>query len=755
MKRRIAVCILMLAFVLGIFPGAMAAETEILELNVEYDYEAAEKLLEIMNSYRQSGDAWVLDSKGNRVELGTLPTMVLDETLTDAAMQRASELVVSFSHTRPDGSMCFTVNNAVMGENIGIYYATPEAMYKAFAEENENFDGQGHRRNMLSSGFAYVGIGAVRYNGRWYWSMDFSYREPEAETVPERRTGDTPARIQVNPESEEVQKYLSPSVSYLKIKEGESAELPVVTLLLGRARIRELDNVRWTSDDPTVAAISGNRVTGVKAGETTLRFEAEGSVNDIPIWIDKAPAATPTPKPTATPAPTPTPTPTPTLTPTPTATPKPEPTAIPTPEPTATPTPKPTETPTPTPEPAATPTPKPTETPISTSVPTATPKPTQSVQPTEKPDPSSCTHQRVWSRDDRAATCMKEGLRTYTCRDCNYTWTEKIPVNPNNHKFGKPSVMRSQCGRAYNCYHCENGCGYWEKREQIEGGDRCCWGPVQVVVPATAESDGQGTQTCAYCRATRTVIIPKLTTCTHSHRETRVTRESTCWQEGEAEEYCTDCNAVLSTWSLKKAEHEWEEEGEKIRDATCETNGQINHKCKNFALCRNVLADCDTLPPLGHDWQLNADGKYTCSRCGKEKPGDPEPPVDPGVQEDPGDPDPVAPDNSGCLHESTAKRITLEATCWMDGEEEEYCTECGCVLSRRAIPRTDHEWGDGVLVIEPTCESGGCIEHRCKNFEHCKNVMIYANESPRPLGHDYQLTEDGKYVCTRCGKEQP
>ena len=124
--------------------------------------------------------------------------------------------------------------------------------------------------------------------------------------------------------------------------------------------------------------------------------------------------------------------------------------------------------------------------------------------------------------------------------------------------------MRSQCGRAYNCYHCENGCGYWEKREQIEGGDRCCWGPVQVVLPATAENEGQGTQTCAYCRATRTVAIPKLEACTHTNRDSRVTREATCWQEGAAEEYCKDCGKVLNTWSIERTEHEWVEEGEEI-----------------------------------------------------------------------------------------------------------------------------------------------------------------------------------------------
>ena len=448
--------------------------------------------------------------------------------------------------------------------------------------------------------------------------------------------------------------------------------------------------------------------------------------------------ATPTPKPTATPTPTPTAAPTATPTPKPTATPAPTPTAA----PTATLTPKPTATPVPTP--TAAPTAKPTATP--TPQPTATPTPAQDV--------SVCRHTRVRSRDDQAATCKKEGRRTYTCRDCGYTWTEKIPINPNNHRFGEPSVMRSQCGRAYNCYHCENGCGYWEKREQIEGGDRCCWGPVQVVLPATAENEGQGTQTCAYCRATRTVAIPKLEACTHTNRDSRVTREATCWQEGAAEEYCKDCGKVLNTWSIERTEHEWVEEGELVREATCETNGQINHRCRNADKCGHVLADCTTLPPLGHDYQVNADGRTACTRCGKEKPAEPAPAAIPEPQEEPALPDPVPEAETSCSHTNTSTRVVDEATCWKAGEEEEYCTDCGAVICKRSIPQKEHQWKEeGRLTREATCETNGQINHDCVNIANCNNTMVYADELPA-LGHDYQLNEEGKYVCIRCGKEQ-
>lgn len=798
MKKWIIIIITLLA-VIGLSVSALAGTTETYELNVEYDYEAAEKLLEILNAYRESGDAWVLDSKGNKVDLGALPAITLDETLTDAAMQRASELVISFSHTRPDGSLCFTVNNTVMAENVGIYYSSPEAMFAAFAEEYESYANQGHRRNMLDANYAYVGIGVVRYKGQWFWSMDFSRRAPETEEAPERRTNDTPAVINVNPESSEVKQTVKTSTSYMQVREGESKALPVVYLVMGSARVGELENAVWTCADPSLAAISGKQVTGLKQGNTTLTYSANGVTRSITLAVLE-PKTTPTPEPTATPAPEPT------------ATPVPEPTATPVLEPTETPAAKPEAAPTakPTAEPAAEPetasetesetapeaeptaesetesTPAPEEKPAEVPAddpeqapaeapetkpeeqpaeePAADPDPNPAETPTEAPatepagtpsgkvDPSSCAHTRIRSRDDVAATCVKEGRRTYTCRDCGYTWTEKIPVNPDHHKLA-PSEMNSDCGRAFRVYYCANGCGYWYKAEQIRGGDRCSWGPVQVTVPATAESEGSGTQKCVYCGETRTVTISRLEVCSHANRDRRVTQEATCWREGTGEEYCTDCGQVLSTFSIRKAEHKWESQGERIREATCETNGQINYPCVNYDHCRNVLADCETLAPLGHEWQLNAGGQYVCSRCGKEKPAEVTPETDP--HDEPGEPEPVGEDESGCAHANTAKRVTEESTCWKAGMEEEYCTECGKVICVRALPLKEHEWLEqGTLIREATCEVNGQINHPCRHYEHCKNTMMYANELP-PLGHDWQLNSEGRYVCTRCGKEKP
>ena len=47
-------------------------------------------------------------------------------------------------------------------------------MLAGWQEENEPYEGQGHRRNMLSTRFGYIGIGHVVCNGVHYWTQEFN-----------------------------------------------------------------------------------------------------------------------------------------------------------------------------------------------------------------------------------------------------------------------------------------------------------------------------------------------------------------------------------------------------------------------------------------------------------------------------------------------------------------------------------------------------------------------------------------------------
>lgn len=79
--------------------------------------------------------------------------------LDAVAQLRAQEIVQSFSHTRPDGSSCFTaldqsgVGYMTAGENIAAGYGTPAEVMNGW------MNSEGHRANILNGSFGQVGIG--------------------------------------------------------------------------------------------------------------------------------------------------------------------------------------------------------------------------------------------------------------------------------------------------------------------------------------------------------------------------------------------------------------------------------------------------------------------------------------------------------------------------------------------------------------------------------------------------------------------
>lgn len=58
-----------------------------------------------------------------------------------------------------------------MGENIAYGYPNAETVTEAWKETDEDYDGQGHRQNMLRPTFKQVGIAGYMYRGRIYWTQ--------------------------------------------------------------------------------------------------------------------------------------------------------------------------------------------------------------------------------------------------------------------------------------------------------------------------------------------------------------------------------------------------------------------------------------------------------------------------------------------------------------------------------------------------------------------------------------------------------
>lgn len=102
-------------------------------------------------------------------------TLEKDDSLTEAAEVRAEEITEKFSHTRPDGSSCFTALDEAgvdpdikAGENLAKGQATPKSVMKSWMNSS------GHKKNILEKDFNHIGVGAVKDGGTWYWVQEFS-----------------------------------------------------------------------------------------------------------------------------------------------------------------------------------------------------------------------------------------------------------------------------------------------------------------------------------------------------------------------------------------------------------------------------------------------------------------------------------------------------------------------------------------------------------------------------------------------------
>ena len=111
--------------------------------------------------------------------------------LQQAAMTRAKELEIKYSHERPDGRDSGTaafeagVGNPG-GENIGAGFTKPEVVVKAW------MDSDGHRTTMLQSHYTHIGVGYYKgKNGTGYWVQDFSSGPDEKCTLTVDANGGT------------------------------------------------------------------------------------------------------------------------------------------------------------------------------------------------------------------------------------------------------------------------------------------------------------------------------------------------------------------------------------------------------------------------------------------------------------------------------------------------------------------------------------------------------------------------------------
>ncbi len=255
-------------------------ETAVADITVSGDmlYDAVYEIHDLVNQNRADN---------------SLSPLALSDSLTRLAMLRAAECSVNYSHTRPNGESCFTVDKNgiytvgyINAENIAAGQTTAASVMNAWMNSS------GHRRNILNTNSGSIGIGVYRNAGRIYWVQLFG-------TGADQSSPSLTGTVHMNVEVETNISPLSitnPTVAEITLNVGESAELPIMKVLNPGFYNFGSDIIPFTYENVTtvhgsvIASVresdAGKVITGLSAGEGELLLYAyEGQKTPYVIRI--------------------------------------------------------------------------------------------------------------------------------------------------------------------------------------------------------------------------------------------------------------------------------------------------------------------------------------------------------------------------------------------------------------------------------------------------------------------------------------
>ena len=270
---------------------------ETIKFDVTYHQSDARDMLRKVNSFRTGKNAWAWNQDNTeKVYINGLEKLQYDYELEKAAMQRAAELVVLYSHTRPNGESCFTaypesLSWSSKGENIAIGYTSMEAVFEAWKEENYDYSGQGHRRNMLNDGYSTIGIAHVKYNGYDYWVQEFSSNVVDTEyKAPNNKN--TKVSVELKNAMTKTNE-LSIDKTTIKMNENAQQALPIVTRTLKlegqwdyAPSIVISPSVKWSiTSGKDIVKISGGKIISLKTGTAVVTAKSNNKTVSTKVTV--------------------------------------------------------------------------------------------------------------------------------------------------------------------------------------------------------------------------------------------------------------------------------------------------------------------------------------------------------------------------------------------------------------------------------------------------------------------------------------
>ena len=274
MKKYLCVILPILVLLILLAVPAAAAETdEIITVSYDgyYDYQKSQEVLKYVNQYR--------------AEAGVDP-VVLDQELTELAMQRAAELVMLYGHDRPNGENCFTIlDNAGETFRKGVVAENAAKGHKDAKSASESwYNSPGHYTNMVMDNHVSVGIGCFySQEGGCYWIQLFSSGSSGI-VCTASYAKEVTATVQTKSSLLDPQFFPTDQDGNLLLLKGKTQNVPFVLnyssypVILG-------DCYELVSANSSIAKASGRSLTGVTEGTTEVTFVISGLRRSIPVRV--------------------------------------------------------------------------------------------------------------------------------------------------------------------------------------------------------------------------------------------------------------------------------------------------------------------------------------------------------------------------------------------------------------------------------------------------------------------------------------
>ena len=376
-------------------------------------------------------------------------------------------------------------------------------------------------------------------------------------------------------------------------------------------------------------------------------------------------------------------------------------------------------------------------------------------------------------------TCEKEGIKTYTCKNCQTTKTESIKALDHDYSkewtIDQEATCQQEGSKSHHCTRCDS-----KKDVTSISKKEHEWDNGIVTKEATNKETGIKTYKCKNCSETKTEIIPVKKDESNVDSEAPVIDVSsiklstTSATKGDTVKISIKIqdNVGVDRAFIKLINYDTG----KIIDWTNltynETTGLYEYSLEITDAISNGHWYIDNIQAYDavNNASMESFNHYECFFIVTRNNGDVHKWNNGTILQQPtctkiGE---TIFECSVC-HETKTKTIkalghnysndwTVDkaATCTNEGSKSHHCTRCDSKKDVTVIPKTSHNWDAGVITTKATCTKDGVKTYTCKN---CKTTKT---ESIKALGHDYSsswtidkaatcINEGSKsHHCTRC-----